>query len=55
MMYGNLEKEVKKLDEREGRCIHNSVMFLEEMHYIAAASRPPDIHLLIERLTSTIS
>ena len=58
--YGHLEKEVQELEEggidsfhidiMDGRFVANFAMSLNDMRYIAgAASRPLDIHLMVER------
>ena len=58
--YGHLEKEVQELEEggidsfhidiMDGRYVPNYAMSLNDMRYIAgAASRPLDIHLMVER------
>ncbi len=57
--YGNLEKEVKALDEggidsfhidiMDGRYVPNFAMGLNDMKYIAGATKKPlDVHLMIE-------
>jgi len=57
--YGNLEKEVRDLDEggidsfhidiMDGRYVPNYAMSLNDMKYIAGAtSKPLDVHLMIE-------
>lgn len=63
--YGNLEKEVQKLEEggidsfhidiMDGRYVPNYAMSLNDMKYIAsAASRPLDVHLMIEHPNNNI-
>lgn len=63
--YGNLEEEVKKLDESgidsfhidimDGRYVPNFAMSLNDMRYIAGASvKPMDIHLMIEHPSNNI-
>lgn len=57
--YGNLEKEVRELEEggidsfhidiMDGRYVPNYAMSLNDMRYIAsAATKPLDVHLMIE-------
>lgn len=57
--YGNLEKEVKALDEAgidsfhidimDGRYVPNFAMSLNDLHYISGATKTPlDVHLMIE-------
>lgn len=57
--YGNLEKEIKELDEggidsfhidiMDGRFVPNFAMSLNDMKYIAGATKKPlDVHLMIE-------
>ncbi len=63
--YGNLEKEVRDLEEggidsfhidiMDGRFVANFAMSLNDMRYIArAASRPLDVHLMIEHPNNRI-
>ena len=63
--YGNLEKEVRDLEEggidsfhidiMDGRYVHNFAMSLNDMAYIASAtSKPLDVHLMIEHPNNNI-
>lgn len=63
--YGNLEKEVRELEEggidsfhidiMDGRYVPNFAMSLNDMRYIAgASSRPLDVHLMIEHPNNNI-
>lgn len=63
--YGNLEKEVKELEEggidsfhidiMDGRYVPNFAMSLNDMRYIASvASKPLDVHLMVEHPNNTI-
>lgn len=63
--YGNLEKEVKELEEggidsfhidiMDGRYVPNFAMSLNDMAYIAAVSKKPlDVHLMIEHPNNNI-
>ena len=63
--YGNLEKEVREVDEggidsfhidiMDGRYVANFAMSLNDMRYIASAtSKPLDVHLMIEHPNNRI-
>lgn len=63
--YGNLEKEIKELeaggidsfhvDIMDGRYVPNYAMSLNDLKYIAsAASKPIDVHLMVEHPNNTI-
>jgi len=63
--YGNLEKEVRELDEggidsfhidiMDGRYVPNYAMSLNDMKFIAqATNKPLDVHLMIEHPNNTI-
>ena len=64
--YGNLEREVKQLEEggidsfhidiMDGRYVPNYAMSLNDMRYIAGATdKPVDVHLMVEHPNNTIS
>lgn len=63
--YGNLEREIKELDEggidsfhidiMDGRFVPNFAMSLNDMRYIAGATRKPlDVHLMIEHPNNNV-
>jgi len=63
--YGNLEKEIKELDEggidsfhidiMDGRFVPNFAMSLSDMKYIAGATKKPlDVHLMIEHPNNNV-
>lgn len=63
--YGNLEKEIKALDESgidsfhidimDGRFVPNFAMSLNDMKYIASATKKPlDVHLMIEHPNNNV-
>ncbi|MCI8711946.1 MAG: ribulose-phosphate 3-epimerase [Ruminococcus sp.] len=63
--YGNLEKEIKELDEggidsfhidiMDGRFVPNFSMSLNDMKYIAGATKKPlDVHLMIEHPNNNV-
>ncbi len=63
--YGNLEKEIRELEEggidsfhidiMDGRFVSNFAMSLNDMNYIASATKKPlDVHLMIEHPNNSI-
>lgn len=63
--YGNLEKEVRELDEggidsfhidiMDGRYVPNFAMSLNDMKYIRSATdKPLDVHLMVEHPSNTV-
>ncbi len=63
--YGNLEKEIRELDEAgidsfhidimDGRFVPNYAMSLNDMKYIAGATKKPlDVHLMIEHPNNNV-
>lgn len=63
--YGNLENEIKQLDESgidsfhidimDGRFVPNYAMSLNDMKYIASATKKPlDVHLMIEHPNNNV-
>ena len=63
--YGNLEKEVRELDEggidsfhidiMDGRYVPNFAMSLNDMKYIRSATdKPLDVHLMVEHPNNTV-
>ena len=64
--YGNLEKEVRNLEEgsidsfhidiMDGRYVSNYAMSINDMRYIASATEKPlDVHLMVEHPNNTIA
>ena len=63
--YGNLEREVRELDEggidsfhidiMDGRYVPNYAMSLNDMKFIASATKKPlDVHLMVEHPNNTV-